>query len=581
MFTGDVTFNLPWNFKAGVRVIGNMRTHDAETKYAEGSINFSSYFYTEQGHVSDLTTQGSLTWGGRFINDRLSVDAAAFIEQRNYDYKYVYGNTNTGLIIDGFYNVAASIGAPTVYNYEQHYKTRSIFGTATVGFDDTYFLDGSIRNDWDSRLPIDNNSFLYGGLSASVMLNQFFKDAEWLNYWKLRGSFAQVGSTLSAYNTLMAYNYGGTTNYKYNNMTSLYASNVQLNPIKPTISTSYEVGTEFRLFDNRFWGDINYYSRDTKNQILNMTVAPQSGFGSRQLNSGLVRNQGVEISLGGTPVKTKDFQWDIEGNISKNKNKLVELNKDIKSYLLDGNSFYYMWYLKAIEGKPLGEISTMARWARNEAGKPILTPSTSTAWGGGWAPTYEFNEEKTVGNYQPDWTGGFSTSFRYKNLRLAANFDFMIGGKMVSWTNMWSTGSGINASTSKLNDKGVNEREPICKGGGVRVDGVDEDGKPVTAYMNAYYYYHYKAYYDLDEWVYDRTYVKMRELSLTYDFPKNLLKKAGIGLNDASISFVANNPWLIYSACPNVDPSEAGSNWLEGGQAASTRSFGFTVKLGF
>ena len=582
VFTGDVTFNLPFNIKAGVRVIGNMRAHDTETKRSTSTTayEFPSYFYAEQGHVSDLTTQGSLTWGDRFINDRLSVDAAAFIEQKNYDYKYVYGNTNSGLIIDNFFNIAASSGNPTVVNYEQHYKTRSIFGTATVGFDDTYFIDGSIRNDWDSRLPVANNSFLYGGLSASVMLNQLIKGAEWLDYWKLRGSFAQVGSTLSAYNTLMAYT--ASSSYKYNYMTSLYPSNVQLNPnIKPTISTSYEFGTEFRLFDNRFWGDINYYHRDTKNQILNMDVAPQSGFATRQLNSGLVRNQGIEISLGGSPIRTKDFQWDIEGNISKNKNKLVELNKDMTKYQLSWSSFQYRWYLWAEEGEPLGQIKTMARWSRNDEGKLILQPTTSPDWGGGWEPIYEKNVEKQVGNFQPDFTGGFSTNLRYKNFRLAANFDFSVGGQIVSWTNMWAAGSGISARTAELNDKGVNVREPISKGGGVRVDGVDKDGKPVTAYMNAYQYYHELANIDLDEWIYDRTYVKMRELSVSYDFPKSLLKKAGIGLNDASISFVATNPWLIYSDCPNVDPSESGSNWIEGGQAAATRSFGFTVKLGF
>ncbi|MGM9760412.1 MAG: TonB-dependent receptor domain-containing protein, partial [Parabacteroides sp.] len=586
VFTGDVDFILPQNFKAGVRVIGNMRSYNAEKKRADGAINFDSYYYEAQNHVSDLTIQGRLTWGDRFLNDRLTVDAAAFIEQRNYDYGNLQAATTNGLIMDGYYNLAASNGYVTALNEEKHYKTRSIFGTATVGFDDTYFLDGSIRNDWDSRLPDSHNSYLYGGLSASVMVNQFLTDqAPWLNYWKVRASLAQVGSTLDVYKTLMAYSYtnsDNSANYKYNSLTSLYPSATLLNPdIKPTISTSYEVGTEFRMFDNRFWGDINFYRRDTKNQILNMTVAPQSGYSSRQLNSGLVRNQGIEISLGGTLVRTKDFQWNLEGNISKNDNKLVRLNDAIKTYSIEGNSFYYFWYLKANEGEPLGVITTMARWARNEEGKPILAPTTSTAWGGGWSPTYEFNEEKEVGNFQPDWTGGFSTDFRYKNLRLAANFDFMIGGQMVSWTNLWSIGSGTNAQTAQLNDKGVNVREPINQGGGVRVDGVDQDGNPVTAYMNAYYYYHYMSYYDLDSFVYDRTYLKMRELSLTYDFPRSFLSKAKIGLSDASISFVATNPWLIYSACPNVDPSETGDNWLEGGQAASTRSFGFTVKLGF
>ena len=584
VFTGDVTFNLPFNIKAGVRVIGNMRQHDTEQKNNAGSINFNSYFYAEQGHVSDLTTQGSLTWSDRFIDDRLSVDAAAFIEQRNYDYKYIYGETNNGLIMDGYFNIAASSGAPSVINYEQHYKTRSIFGTATVGFDDTYFLDGSLRKDWDSRLPVANNNFLYGGLSASVMLNQLIKGADWLNYWKIRGSFAQVGSTMSAYNTIMAYNYTNSSNYnyKYNNMTSLYPSATQLNPdIKPTISTSYEFGTEFRLFDNRLWGDINFYRRDTKNQILNMNVAPQSGYNSRQLNSGLVRNQGIEISLGGTPVQTKDFQWDIDANISKNENELVRLNPEMTQYQMTWSSFYYRWYLWAEEGKPLGQIKTMARWARNDEGKLILRPTTSAVWGGGWQPSYELNVEKDAGNFQPDFTGGFSTSFRYKNLRLAASFDFTIGGQIISWTNMWAAGSGLSSRTAELNDKGVNVREPVSKGGGVRVDGVDEQGNAVTAYLNSYQYYHYLANYDLDEWIYDRTYVKMRELALTYDFSKALLKKAGIGLSSASVSFVANNPWLIYSACPNVDPSESGQNWIEGGQAASTRSFGLTVKLGF
>lgn len=585
VFTGDAEVLLPFNLKAGVRVTGNMRNYNYESKRNEGSINFTSYYGEEQNHVSDLTIQGRLTWGDRFINDRLTVDAAAFIEQRNYDYGTLASNTTDGLIMDGYFNLGASNGYVSSNNSEQHYKTRSVFATATVGFDDTYFLDGSLRNDWDSRLPVTNNSYLYGGLSASVMLNRFIADkAPWINYWKIRGSLAQVGSTLDVYNTIMQYNYtdSDNANYKYNSLTSLYPNSTQLNSyIKPTISTSYEVGTEFRLFNNRVWGDINFYRRDTKNQILNMTVAPQSGFSSRQLNSGLVRNQGVEISLGFTPVRTKDFQWDVDANISKNSNKLIRLNENITSYQLDGNSFYYYWYLKAIEGKPLGVITTMARWARNENGQLILSPTTSNAWGGGYAPTYEFNKEKEVGNFQPDWTGGFSTNFRYKNLSVAANFDFMIGGEMVSWTNMWSVGSGTSAATAKLNDKGINEREPIINGGGVRVDGVDTNGNPVSCYMNAYSYYHYKAYYDLDSWVYSRSYLKMRELSVTYDFPKSLLAKAKIGLSNASISFVASNPWLIYSACPNVDPSETGDNWLEGGQAASTRSFGFTVKLGF
>lgn len=577
VFTADAEFLLPKNFKAGIRVMGNVRSGENEEKWGEGSINFESAYSLTTSNIRDITVHGRVTWGDRFINNRLTVDAAAFIEQDEYSYRTMTSETADGLAINGYYNLASSNGYVDATNSETHYKTRSIYGTVTLGFDDTYFLDGSLRNDWDSRLSDSNNSFLYGGLSASVMLNQFMKGAKWLNFWKLRASFAQVGSTLSAYNIHRTY-----STSKYNAMTALYSSSTQLNEnIKPTISTSYEIGTEFRLFDNRLWGDINLYRRDSKNQILSMTVAPQSGYSSRKVNAGLVRNQGVEISLGGTILRNKNFQWDIDANIAKNKNKLVRLNESIKEYMIEGNSFYYYWYLKAIVGKPLGTITTMGRWARNDDGKLIVQKSTSRAWGGGYSPTYDLGTEKEVGSMQPDWTGGFSTSVRYKNFRLAANFDFMIGGKMVSWTNMWSTGSGTNESTARLNNNGVNEREGISKGGGVFVDAVDTDGNAVQCYMNAYYYYHYKAYYDLDEWIYDRSYLKMREVAVSYDVPSTWLSKMGIGISSASISFVANNPWLMYSACPNIDPSESSSNWLEGGQTASTRSFGLTVKLGF
>ena len=247
VFTADVEASLPWNLKLGMRVMGNFQNRNDEEERSEGSINWTSYYGEEQYHRSDLTLQGRLTWSDLFINDRLTVDAAAFLEQRQNHYGMLHANTSDGLIMDNYFNLAASNGYVSALNEEQHYKTQSVFATATIGFDDTYFLDGSIRNDWDSRLPDSENHYLYGGLSASVMLNQFIQDkAPWLNYWKIRGSLAQVGSTLDVYRTIMQYQYTNSdnANYKYNSLTSLYPSSTQLNQnIKPTISTSYEVGT--------------------------------------------------------------------------------------------------------------------------------------------------------------------------------------------------------------------------------------------------------------------------------------------------------------------------------------------------
>ena len=587
VITGDVEAILPYNFKAGFRVMGNMRNTNDEWKYSEGSINFESYFRKDQSHIRDFTYQGRVTWGDRFIDNRLSVDAAAFIEQRNYNYETQSGSTASGLNINGYYNLAASNGYVNASNSEQHYKTRSIFGNVTAGFDDTYFLDLSLRNDWDSRLAAGHNSYLYGGISASVMLSQLIK-ANWLDFWKLRASAAQVGSTLGVYATTSYFNVE-----KYNSLTALYQITSQRNPaIKPTISTSYEVGTEFRLFNNRLWGDFNIYRRDSKNQIINSPVARQSGYATRQINAGLVRNQGIELQIGGSVISNRNFQWDIDANIAKNVNKLVRFYDEETEYGLAGNRFYYWWYEYATVGRPIGDIRTYARWKRNENGDLVLrkTSGNNQYYWGEYMPVYDINTSNdnpnddtgtTVGNFQPKWTGGFSTTLRYKQLSLSANFDFLIGGKLVSWTNMWGTGSGLTEETAAVNDRGVNVREPVAKNGGVHVTGVDESGNKVDTYMNAYHYFHYQAYYDNDNWVYDRTYLKMREVALNYAFTKAQLSKLKIGLENASISLVATNPWLIYSAIPNIDASEAGSNWLEGGQSPSTRSIGLTVKLGF
>ncbi len=583
VISGDVQFNLPLNIKAGVSVDINHRTHEGESQYAEGSINYTPYYSTNQYNLTDVTVKGRLTYANRFINNRLSVDAAAFIEQRQYSYSTLNGSTSDGIIVNNYWNLNASKGYVSATNSKTQYKTRSVYGNLTLGFDDTYFLDGSIRNDWDSRLSKNDNSYLYGGLSASVMLNKFIDhDAKWLDYWKVRASMAQVGSTLSAYALSEPY-----YTYKYNSNTALYQSSTQVNQsIEPTISTSYEVGTEFRMLKNRIWGDINFYTQDTKNQILDMDVTGASGYVARMVNAGLIRNRGIEISLGASPIRTKDWEWTLAANFGKNSNELVELSDDMDQYTLYWNRFYYNWNLYAKEGQPIGVITTSARWAHNDDGELLLTPTTSSAWGDGYTYTLD-TEEKEVGNFQPDFTGGFSTSLRWKTLTLGMSFDYMVGGQLVSWTNMWATGSGLLAETAVNNSKGVNVREALVDGGGVEISGVDaETGEKVNCRMNAYYYYHYKAYYDNDEWIYDRSYLKLRELSLTYQFEKRLLNKLKVGLSEASISFVATNPWLIYSACPNVDPSEANAtslstSYIEGGQAPATRSYGLTVKLAF
>ena len=577
MASADVFATLPFNFRLGGRANSLIQNSHYEEKNGEGSINFTSYYRNYFTETMDITGQAYLTWSNSFFDNRFTAEAAAFAEARRYDYAYLNSSTNGGLSVVDLYNLSASNNTYSTNNSETHYRTRSFFGTATLGWDDFIYLDGSLRYDIDSRLPVDNNAYLYGGASFSVMLSKLI-NAPWLNFWKLRGSLAQVGSTLGAYNTLPTY----TIDTKIHGMTAIYEPTSQVNEhIRPTISTSYEVGTEFKMFNNRFYGDINLYLKNTKDEIINATVLPQSGYSTRKINAGLVQNKGIEILLGGTPVRTKDFEWNLSANLSKNINTLVQLSPYDSSTRLYGNSFYYYWNLMSIEGMPIGVIQTNARWIRNDAGQLVLRAGTTAT--GEVRPTWETNEAKNVGNIQPDFTGGFNTSFRFKDFTLSAALDFVVGGQMVSWTNMWGKGSGLLAETAALNDKGISIREPVQKGGGIHLTGVDADGNPMDGYIDAYYYYYYQYVYDQDSTIFDRSYVKLRELALRYNLPKSLINNIK-GVSAASVAFVATNPWLIYSAVPHIDPSELGGaeyNFLEGGQAVSTRSFGVTLNITF
>ena len=583
LLSGDVYATLPYNFRIGARINEIMSGSLYNERNSEGSINYDPYFRTYQTNTNDLTAQGYVMWNNQYFDNRLAIEAAAFAESRRYDYYYLNSSTNGGLTVPGFFNLGASVSTYSTNNSETHYRTRSFFGNATIGWDDLIYVDGSIRYDLDSRLPVQNNAYLYGGASLSFMVSKLI-NAPWLNFWKIRGSLAQVGSTLGAYAVTPVY----SVNTKFHGQPTMSEPTTQVNEnIRPTISTSYEVGTEFKMFNNRFYGDINLYLKNTKDDIINAGVIGSSGYSTRTMNAGLVQNKGIEILLGGTPIRTKDWEWNLSGNISKNINTLVELfgNPD-DEYTWYSNRFYYNYTIKSRVGQPVGIIQTDARWTTNDEGKLILQKLSGDNADaiGEVRPVWEVNIPKEIGNVQPDFTGGFTTDLRFKSVTLSAALDFVIGGQFISWTNMWGNGSGLLEETAAVNQKGVNVREPVQVGGGVYVDGVDADGNALSGYMDAYYYYYYKYRYGNDCWLYDRSYLKLRELSIRYDVPQTLVDKLNIGLRNVSVAFVATNPWLIYSAAPNLDPSELGGaeyNFLEGGQAISTRTFGVTLKASF
>ena len=586
IFSGDAELEIWNNIKAGIRVNGNIRQYKSEEGIPMNIEGETSSYEQTQYMESDIQTQGRITWGDRFVNDRLTVDAAIFFEDRQYSKDQVEAFTRDGLNMNYFYSTAGSAGLAGGNTVKTEMHERSVYGTVTAGWDDTYFIDGSLRNDWSSTLNPNNNSYLYGGLSVAAIASNWFKDAHWLNFWKLRASFAQVGSTLDAYNIYSVYKMRDSSDdiIKYGQLTNLWIDATLKNEnIKPTISTSYEVGTEWRMFDNRFWGDFNFYNRDSKNQIIEMNTTPSSGYTKRIVNAGLIRNRGVELSLGGDIVRTKDWTWTLNANISRNRNTLEELTDGLTDYRLASYGFGTYTYLYAEVGEPIGVIRGTV-YNRDPEGNIILTQRGD----GSLVPSVNTSAQENLGNIQPDVTGGFSTSLRFKDFTLGMAFDFQIGGALASASNMFGYGSGLLAETAGYNDKGNPVRSSVESGGGVRVDGVVDNGDgtytPKTVYMDANTYY--QSYYQnaWENFVYKASYLKMRELSVRYNVPTAWLAKHNWGVKAASLSFVASNPWLIYSAVPNLDPSEIGGvtyGYMEGGQAPSTKSFGFTVNLTF
>ncbi|MDR1056776.1 MAG: SusC/RagA family TonB-linked outer membrane protein [Prevotellaceae bacterium] len=574
---------LPDKLSVGAIFNGNMRYNYQERYAPEGlktpTVGYYNHTdYPSQYQLMDTQIQGFVSYEDKFFDNKLDVQASAYVEDRRYRYDATYAFTTGGLIYNGYMSTSASQGVAQGRTSRTSYRSQSVYGVASAGWDRTYYLEASLRNDWSSTLPDSNNSYLYGGLSSSVILSNYLKNVRWLDFWKLRASMAQLGGTMDPYQVYETY----SMSTKYNGHPTQYMAVTELDPnIKPTISTSWEIGTEFKLFKNRLWGDVSYYVKNSKNQIINMTTAPTSGYSARKMNAGIIQDKGFEISIGVTPIRTKDFEWEVYANLAKNENKLKELDKndpDTKEYQLYWFSFSSRLYLYGVVGEPMGLIRG-GGFEKDNNGNRIYNANG--------IPVVNTAAQYDLGSIQPDATGGFGTSFSWKGLRLSLGFDYQIGGQVASVTNMFGEGSGMLKSTVALNDRGVNIREDVSNGGGIKVTGVTKnaDGtySPYTGYADAQTYFEQKSLV-WEDYVYDASYLKMRELSLSYAIPESLINKLNVGLTRASVSFIVQNPWLIHSSVPNMDASLIGGvtyGYIEGGNTFGTRTFGFTVNLTF
>lgn len=471
---------------------------------------------------------------------------------------------------DWIFNAAHVLSTAADKGHER--ATNSVFGSVQLSFKEYLSLDLTARNDWSSTLPKANNSFFYPSANLSFVVSDFINSLDktlpsWITFAKVRLSAAQVGKDTDPY---QLYN---TYSYSFKNGTLVPSkSNVKMNDkLKPEISTSYEGGIDMKFLNNRAGFDFTYYYSKTKNQIMKVP-APAPWSGGKMVNAGLIANQGFELMLYATPIKTKDFSFDLTVNMSKNVSKVKELAEGVDYIFFNGDS-YFPVNVGTRVGKRLGEIYAKSLFKRNENGEMIVNSKGRPTKVAG-EDAFKYMLDNPIGNIEPKMLMSVSPSFSYKGITLSALFDMKFGGDVVSVTEAMATSSGMAKRT---------ENRGYENGGKIIIPGVTEAGTPNTTSIDAEKYY--KSLSGMaEEFVYDASFIKLKELAIGYSFPRSLLKKTP--LTSLNVSFVGRNLAYLMKHTPGTSP-EGGYDTSMFSQAIDfmavpyTRTLGFSVSLGF
>lgn len=486
-------------------------------------------------------------------------------------------------------NVVALMSFNETSLQENSYRKQinSLFAAVNVGWKNLLYLDATIRGDKSSTLPTGNNTYVYPSVSGSFVFSELIKRGDILPYGKLRLSFAQVGSDTDPYQLGLVYS---KSKFTYPGYTIGYIDNETIpnKNLKPTRTNSFEIGFETKFLNNRIGLDFTYYNQTSKDQIMGMASSWTNGYTRRLINAGKIQNQGIEIALNTRPLQIGDFAWDLNINFSKNNNKVKSLVDDMDMFELEKATWLDV-QIAAKVGENFGSIIG-PDFQRNDKGEILIDPATGL-------PLYD-KSNHVLGNASWDWTGGLSTTFSYKNFALSALFDVKVGGDLYSMSARASYESGKNPATLVGREEWYKSEEQrmaagIAKGadtwtptGGFVAPGVIDNGdgtyRPNDIKINPEDYWMSVCRNAPSMFIYDNSYVKCREITLTYQFPKKWLGKV---VQDMSISFVTRNPFIVWKNIPDIDPDSNYNNTtgmgLEYGSLPSRKSYGVNLYVKF
>ena len=538
-----------------------VRNHYASSygnKYTYGKMDDNRYF-SEQLYA-DLLAQYNHTWDDFSLNATLGT---SMMQTRSNNVSLLYEQSkfvapgNGGAYYPNIFNPSNFYKNGTTMGLERK-RLNSVFGAVTFGFKEALFLDVTARNDWSSALAYtDGYSFFYPSVGASLLLNRFVDMGRNIDLFKFRGSYSIVGNDVPVYKTNPRYTYGdqGAINPP---------KSVPFRTLKPEKTHSFEVGFDGEFFQHRLHVNATYYKTNTKNQYFEVTLPWESGYKSQFVNAGNVQNQGFELPAGWFQDFGNEFTWSTDLNLSYNDNKIIELFDGIQ----DGVTVSNLGGAKVIlyEGGQYGDLYVRTL-KRDESGKLV----TETPEGADYQIPVNGGEQnsdlKYMGNMNSKWNMGWNNTFRYKDLTLSMLIDFRIGGKVVSMTEATLDGYGVSERTGRARDRGYVMRE------GIKFSNV-------KAYYDVVGATSFNSVYNVEDYVYDATNVRMREISLGYTF-RNLFGQS----KNLTLAFIARNLFFFYKDAPmDPDVSMGTGNGLQGFDVfnlPTTRSFGLNVKLNF
>lgn len=495
----------------------------------------------------------------------------------------------TGLNTPGVYNLANGVSSPLVNTTIRKKRVNSLYFMANLAYKDMLFLDLTGRNDWSSTLPKQHRSFFYPSVSLSAVVNSIAKLPSWIHLLKVRASWAQVGNDTDPYKTSPYYTTSDFAGALVKPST-LYNAD-----FKPEMSSNWEGGFDFRVLGGRLGLDMTYYYNRTKNQILNAPFDTTTGYTKGTINSGCVSNRGVELVLRGTPIKTRDLQWDLTATWSTNKNKIESLSDFADERQILGSYVSGNVSIIGTKGGTTGDIWGY-KLKRNPQGEVIIDATGLPA---------RPSEIEYVACALPDWEGAFNTSVKYKNWSFAMQWDGKVGGKTYSQSHhkmseqghIKETLNGRKPGTSLYLDidnpdiQALFKAQKITPVAGVYciapgvVDNGDGTYSPNQKIVTIEAYY--KEYYrigNVETNTFDTSYLKLREVRIDYNLPKKWLKNTFI--SNATVGLYGRN-LLCITDYPMYDPETAsldGSSFVTGvevGTLPTTRSYGINLKVDF